>query len=266
MNMAFWVDWALWEKLTLVLGFLIALVLIAATCVLMFQRWRTRRFAELEVGQKLEDVEQYPMLVKDDVPFGARALERGVEVEGIWVSNNNTPAQTPCQPGTPNSIRSCSSFRSLSSNPNLNPPLIQPEMPLAPPNLENIAASRASLPPFAPTPLLSDADIFKEIRYTYKPQRPEGVYPPLMTSTFPSSPSTFNRRSNIVTSTDRRASFHTRVVRASKLADIKTCTSLNDLDESELDSAGNDTSASAPVEQQASRMTSSNVLPGQSRM
>ena len=27
----------------------------------------------------------------DEVPFGIRALERGVEVEGVWVSRGNTP-------------------------------------------------------------------------------------------------------------------------------------------------------------------------------
>ncbi|KAJ6131242.1 hypothetical protein N7523_001702 [Penicillium sp. IBT 18751x] len=254
--MAIWVDWALWVKLTMVLGLLIVLVLIAATFVLIFQRWKIRRYAALEAGQKLVDFEQYPLLAQDDVPFGARALERGIEVEGIWVSNNNTPIQTPCQPGTPSTIRGGSSLRSLSSNSALRPPSIQPVIPVTPPALENIAASRASLPPFAPVPILPDADIFEELHYTYEPQRPGGVYSPLTTSSFPSSPSKFNRRSNIVTSADRRASFHNRVFRASQLSETNSRASLNDLDEAALESASNDSSASAPVEQQASRMNS----------
>ncbi|KAJ5684599.1 DNA recombination/repair protein RecA monomer-monomer interface [Penicillium maclennaniae] len=222
----------------------------------MFQRWRIRRYAALETGQKLVDFEQYPLLAQDDVPFGARALERGIEVEGIWVSNNNTPIQTPCQPGTPSTIRRGTSLRSLPSNSALRSPSIQPVIPVTPPALENIAVSRASLPPFAPVPILPDADIFKELHYTYEPQRPGGVYSPLTTSTFPSSPSKFNRRSNIATSTDRRASFHNRVFRASQLSETNSRASLNDLDEAQLESAGNDSSASAPVEQQASRKNS----------
>lgn len=35
-----------------------------------------------------------------DIPFGARALERGVQVDGIWVSNNTTPVLSP-QPSAP---------------------------------------------------------------------------------------------------------------------------------------------------------------------
>lgn len=232
-------------------------MLIASTFVLIFQRWRIRRYAALEAGQKLVDFEQYPMLAQDDdVPFGARALERGIEVEGIWVSNSNTPVQTPCQPGTPRTIQSCSSIRSLSPNAALKQPPIQPEIPVTPPGLENIATSRASLPPFAPAPILSDAGVFKDIHYSYEPRRPGGVYSPLITTTSPSSPSRFNRRSNVVTSTDRRANSHTRAFRASQLSDTNSRASLNDLDELVLNSAGNDTSASAPVEQQPSRMTS----------
>ncbi len=34
-----------------------------------------------------------------EVPFGVRALESGVEVEGVWVSGTNTPAAST--PGTP---------------------------------------------------------------------------------------------------------------------------------------------------------------------
>lgn len=43
-----------------------------------------------------QDAERHPMLnCSSDVPFGARALERGVQVEGIWVSSSETLNQIP---------------------------------------------------------------------------------------------------------------------------------------------------------------------------
>ncbi|KAE8360006.1 hypothetical protein BDV27DRAFT_135224 [Aspergillus caelatus] len=46
----------------------------------------------------MQDAEQHPMLSEtNEVPFGARALERGILVEGIW-----TPGQeSPMEPNTP---------------------------------------------------------------------------------------------------------------------------------------------------------------------
>ncbi|KAJ5926575.1 hypothetical protein N7516_008348 [Penicillium verrucosum] len=99
--MAFWVDWELWEKLSVILAMLIALVLLYAFCVLGWNRWMISKYAATEAKEREAEAEVYPMLHKDDIPFGARALERGVEVEGIWVSDPNTPTQSPCQPATP---------------------------------------------------------------------------------------------------------------------------------------------------------------------
>ncbi|KAJ5589109.1 hypothetical protein N7537_011787 [Penicillium hordei] len=99
--MAFWVDWELWEKLSVILAMLIALVLLYAFCILGWNRWMISKYAATEAKEREEEPEVYPMLHKDDIPFGARALERGVEVEGIWVSDPNTPTQSPCQPATP---------------------------------------------------------------------------------------------------------------------------------------------------------------------
>lgn len=194
------------------------------------------------------------MLAQDDVPFGVRALERGIEVEGIWISNSNTPVQTPSQ--TPRQSETPNTIRSLSSSLALNSSQIQEEVPVTSPGYNDIAASCVSLPPLAPAPIHSEADVFREIHYTYESQRPGGVYSPLLSSTSPNSPSKFSRRSNIVTPADKRASFHTRVLCGRQLSDLKSRASLTDLDETESSSASNDTSTPAPVEQQASRMAS----------
>lgn len=36
---------------------------------------------------------------EDDIPFGIRAIESGVEVDGVWISRSNTPNQSA--PGSP---------------------------------------------------------------------------------------------------------------------------------------------------------------------
>lgn len=188
------------------------------------------------------------MLAHDDIPFGARALERGVQIEGIWISNHNTPVQTPRHPGTP--IES----RSPSPAPKSFP--AHPVMKVASPVYEKIAITRASLPPFAPAPMHSDAEALAGDNDTYERQRPGGMYSPMMASSFTIPPSTFHRHSDTVTTGDKRASFHTRVFRASQLSDTKSRTSPNDHDEAGLGSAGKDVGARPLDEQQASRVTS----------
>lgn len=44
-----------------------------------------------------------------EVPFGVRALESGIEVEGVWVSGTNTPAGST--PGTPTFLANANSAR-----------------------------------------------------------------------------------------------------------------------------------------------------------
>lgn len=57
------------------------------------------------------------MKYSSEIPFGARALERGIQVEGIWVSNNSTPVPSPHKPRT--------TAGDLPAFPNKDPPLKQ---------------------------------------------------------------------------------------------------------------------------------------------
>jgi len=41
----------------------------------------------------------------EEIPFGIRALESGVEVEGVWISRSNTPVPTSCQNSPATSAR-----------------------------------------------------------------------------------------------------------------------------------------------------------------
>ena len=79
-------------------------MLIYSFAVLLLNKRITRKHAEAEQNEEKaeQETEMHPMLTHpSEIPFGARALERGVQVEGIWVSNHNTPLPSPQQPSTP---------------------------------------------------------------------------------------------------------------------------------------------------------------------
>ncbi|KAE8135412.1 hypothetical protein BDV38DRAFT_252247 [Aspergillus pseudotamarii] len=94
--MRFWVDWALWQKLSFVLAGLLVLVLIYSLCALLYNRRATRNHAAEDAHRKTrQDAEQHPMLSEtNEVPFGARALEQGVLVEGIWTPGQESPMES----------------------------------------------------------------------------------------------------------------------------------------------------------------------------
>ncbi|KGO78088.1 hypothetical protein PITC_041190 [Penicillium italicum] len=161
--MAFWVDWELWEKLSVVLALLIVLVLLYAFCVLGWNRWMMSKLAETEAKEREREAEVYPMLHKDDIPFGARALERGVEVEGIWVS----PTQSPCQPATPVASRPASpaprSLFRIADTP--SPSVESPSSMISP----------KPMPPAARREVVSELDL-ASAGFIYENHRPAGLY------------------------------------------------------------------------------------------
>lgn len=225
-------------------------MLIYASCVLAYNRWSTRRYAAAEARQKEEEAELYPMLVQDDIPFGARALEQGILIEGIWVSHPNSPVQSPHPPGTPSESRP--STPAMRSTPVLS------TFQGPPPSFEKATKSHASLPPYSKHPIHpvhSESDLLTTNRYTYEPQRPGGVYSPVIMSSNPASPTNFKRRSETFANNRKRSSFHSRIVRRSQLFDNKTRDSLRDLEASGPSFVGNETRR--PAEQQRTgRMTS----------
>lgn len=107
------------------------------------------------------------MLHKDDIPFGARALERGIEVEGIWISDPNTPTQSPCQPATPVPSRPVSPaprsihrvVDTLRSSVGSQRSMISPK----------------PIPPAARREVVSELDL-ASAGFTYENHRPGGIY------------------------------------------------------------------------------------------
>ena len=73
---------------------------------LTYNKWRLRKYtavAENKVALRREM--QHTVSVKrgrsqrQQIPFGVRALESGIEVDGVWISGTNTPSSMP---GSPN--------------------------------------------------------------------------------------------------------------------------------------------------------------------
>ncbi|KAL5357017.1 hypothetical protein BJX96DRAFT_143783 [Aspergillus floccosus] len=93
--MASWTGWALWQKLSFVLACVLILVLAYSFCVLAYNKRALKKHAAAEARRQSEqDAEAYPMLAEQqEVLFGAKTLQRGVHVEGIWVPKCDMPAQ-----------------------------------------------------------------------------------------------------------------------------------------------------------------------------
>lgn len=58
-------------------------------CRNIYTRWRLRQYTS--VGIKHPTPNMVEAQTTDEVPFGIKAIECGVEVEGVWISRSNTP-------------------------------------------------------------------------------------------------------------------------------------------------------------------------------
>lgn len=73
---------------------------------LVYNHWRLRKYTALAAAKaaQRQDMQHTPSVRRrkgPDVPFGIRAIESGIEVDGVWISRSNTPA--PSAPDSPTS-------------------------------------------------------------------------------------------------------------------------------------------------------------------
>ncbi|KAF1831493.1 hypothetical protein BDW02DRAFT_47719 [Decorospora gaudefroyi] len=95
----FFNSWALWQKMTFVLGCAIVLAIGLGFIKLSYDRYKIRKYSKVDKGKKAqtpEMLEAQPVTqptedTRDEIPFGIRAIQSGIEVDGVWISRSNTP-------------------------------------------------------------------------------------------------------------------------------------------------------------------------------
>ncbi|KND95156.1 hypothetical protein TOPH_00173 [Tolypocladium ophioglossoides CBS 100239] len=91
----FFVGWELWQDMSFVLACAIVLVFAVGVAKLWWSNRKLRKYEIIEEERRARLAEMrhcgIDSLGTNEIPFGVRALESGVEVEGIWVSRANTP-------------------------------------------------------------------------------------------------------------------------------------------------------------------------------
>ncbi|POR33215.1 Uncharacterized protein TPAR_06592 [Tolypocladium paradoxum] len=91
----FFVGWESWQDMTFVLACAIILVFAVGVAKLWWTNRRLRKYEIIEEERRARLAEMrhcgIDSLGTNEIPFGVRALESGIEVEGIWVSRSNTP-------------------------------------------------------------------------------------------------------------------------------------------------------------------------------
>jgi hypothetical protein len=62
------------------------IVLTYAAEVHVYNTWMLRKYTAVEAQQKSKEQAAKEQIGDSDIPFGSRAIESGIEVEGIWIS------------------------------------------------------------------------------------------------------------------------------------------------------------------------------------
>ncbi|KAK3903471.1 hypothetical protein C8A05DRAFT_32808, partial [Staphylotrichum tortipilum] len=86
----FFTGWDLWQQMT----FVLAMAIVAVFCAGLGKLWRNNRLMkkqealDVEKRARVEELRKTGIPIKraNQIPFGVRAIQSGVEVDGIWIS------------------------------------------------------------------------------------------------------------------------------------------------------------------------------------
>ncbi|KAI5865035.1 hypothetical protein GGS23DRAFT_405536 [Durotheca rogersii] len=91
----FFVNWELWQQMTFVLAAAIVVVFLAGLVKLWWLSRYLKKHTVLDEEKRIRHMEMrksgLPVGKRADIPFGVRAIQSGIEVDGIWISRPSTP-------------------------------------------------------------------------------------------------------------------------------------------------------------------------------
>ncbi|KAI0140126.1 hypothetical protein F4776DRAFT_578437 [Hypoxylon sp. NC0597] len=93
----FFSNWELWQQMT----FVLAAAIVVVFCIGLIKLWWLSRFLKkhtvLDLEKRARQLEMQksglPAGKRVDIPFGVRAIQSGIEVDGIWISRPGTPIE-----------------------------------------------------------------------------------------------------------------------------------------------------------------------------
>ncbi|KKY29637.1 hypothetical protein UCDDA912_g10433 [Diaporthe ampelina] len=99
----FFVSWELWQQMTFVLAMGIAFVLLVGLMKLWCMNRHMKKIEELDAEKQVRAAQTHRSglsasrrsRLRSEIPFGVKALESGVEVDGVWVARMASLASRP---------------------------------------------------------------------------------------------------------------------------------------------------------------------------
>ncbi|KAI1459378.1 hypothetical protein F4805DRAFT_455861 [Annulohypoxylon moriforme] len=93
----FFTNWQLWQQMTFVLAAAIVAVFFAGLVKLWWLSRYLKKHTVLDLEKRARQMEMaksgLPAGKRIDIPFGIRAIQSGIEVDGIWISRPGTPIE-----------------------------------------------------------------------------------------------------------------------------------------------------------------------------
>jgi len=155
-------------------------------CVRFYNAWKLRKYEALQQvsdshRQALQHTPSVTARRDAEIPFGIRAIQSGIQVDGVWISGTNTPVQSGpnsrapsviLQPDLRNKSHSPERAAAAPSKPRLEIP--QPAHRHSTQGRSSTSSRDSNLPYGGPSDRLS-ADYLPRGRPTYQPRRSSGL-------------------------------------------------------------------------------------------